>query len=337
MNIAGHFEAQTLEALRGIPGLDVVVEPGGGADAVITHGGTKTHVQLALKTQVNTATAWQLVRHAEGAKLPLIVVAATTTQEARRILGKHGIGVVDAGGNAHINLAGLLVHVENPRPTTKTKAPTRLRGKAGVVAQALLLEPTRNWQVGELAERADVSVGLTHRVLARLDHEGVMTAEGVGPARVRRVGDPPALLDLFAEETDEKPARVLAYFLAQSPKTLITDLAAGLAKTDFGWALTGAAAASLLAPFVTAVPVVDVWVQAAAGRRELFDAAGADPVGDGANLVFWQAKADVALAFHQETNGIRIANIFRIYADLLADPRRGREQAQNFRQEVIGF
>jgi hypothetical protein len=32
-----------------------------------------------------------------------------------------------------------------------------------------------------------------------------------------------------------------------------------------------------------------------------------------------------------------VVNRFRLYVDLLDDPRRGREQADNLRREVIGF
>jgi hypothetical protein len=44
-----------------------------------------------------------------------------------------------------------------------------------------------------------------------------------------------------------------------------------------------------------------------------------------------------ALAFARKVDAIWVANDFRIYRDLLRDPRRGREQAERFREEVIGF
>jgi hypothetical protein len=60
-------------------------------------------------------------------------------------------------------------------------------------------------------------------------------------------------------------------------------------------------------------------------------------VTDGQNVVFLQAKDDAPLAFREKRNGLWLANRFRLYADLRRDPRRGREQADNLRREVIGF
>jgi type II secretory pathway component PulK len=103
------------------------------------------------------------------------------------------------------------------------------------------------------------------------------------------------------------------------------------------YALTGAAAGSLLAPFATALPVAEVWVTATAAREDLLSAAGADAVADGHNVVLLQAKDDTPLAFREQAGGLWVANRFRVYADLRWDRRRGREQSDHLRREVIGF
>jgi hypothetical protein len=41
--------------------------------------------------------------------------------------------------------------------------------------------------------------------------------------------------------------------------------------------------------------------------------------------------------FRERHDGSWLADIFRIYIDLRADPRRGREQADRLREEVIRF
>jgi len=107
---------------------------------------------------------------------------------------------------------------------------------------------------------------------------------------VRRVTNPTALLDLWAEENVERPTRTLGYLLAQTPTQLIDQLAGNLGRSSVEYALTGAAAASLLAPFVTAIPVVDVWVSAAAAPEDLYRGARADAVSDGQNIVFLQER-----------------------------------------------
>jgi hypothetical protein len=341
VNIAGQFEAEALRVLREIPGLAVVPEPTGrdtGVDALLHFADQRAPIAVEFKRQANAATAWQLVSYAEAnPSTPMLLVARETTAEAREILANHGIAVIDGLGNAHIELPGLLFHLEGRRRQRGAARPTRLSGKAGVAAQALLLQPDRTWTVQDLAERAEVAAGLAHRVLVRLEREGVITAEGAGPKRVRRLTNPTALLDLWAEEQVDRPARTFGYVLARTPQQLIKRLANGLGRAGIDYALTGAAGASAIAPFVTAIPVVDVWVTATATAEEFYDAVEADPMTEGQNVVFLQAKDNTPLAFRERMDGAWVANRFRLYADLRRDPRRGREQADHLRAEAIKF
>jgi hypothetical protein len=344
VNIAGRFEAEALRILREVPGLTVDAERGtatDGPDAVLRFAGNRAPMSVEVKRQVNAANAWQLVQRTEAnVNLSLLVIAGETTAEARATLEDHGIGVIDGLGNAHIELPGLLLHLEGrqrPKRSGVVSPPTRLQGKAGVVAQALLLNPKRTWQVREVAKEAAVSDALAHRVLTRLEHEGIVAVEGTGPSRIRRVTNATALLDLWAEETADRPTRTLAYALAQTPPQLIRELGGSLARSGIDHALTGAAAGSVIAPFITALPVVEIWVKATAAPEDLYAAAGADPVTDGQNVVFLQGKDDSPLAFCERVHDLWLANRFRLYVDLRRDPRRGGEQANHLRREVIQF
>lgn len=315
----------------------VPAEEDQGVDAVLEFAGSRTRVLFQVKSRASAATAWQVARYAEGRHgTPVLLVAGETTAEARDILRREGVGVADGLGYAHIELPGLLIHLDG-RQGHEQARPVRLSGKAGVAAQALLREPERDWQVQQVADRAGVSLGLAHRVLARLTAEGVVAAEGTGRYRVRRVISPGALLDLWAEESTYRPVRTNAYLLAQSPRQLAGQLGGGLGRAGIGYALTGAAGASLVAPFITAVPVAEVWVAASAAPEQLYTAAGAEPVADGHNVAFLQVRDDTPLAFREEAAGLWVASRFRLFADLRESPRRGREQADNLRREVIGF
>jgi DNA-binding transcriptional regulator YhcF (GntR family) len=344
VNLEGPFEAEALRVLRQIPGLTVIGLEGRAdrrIDAVLRFAGNRAPIAVEFKQRANPATAWQLVQFRRTRPdMRLLLVAGETTAEARTILEDHGIAVIDGLGNAHIELPGLLFHLEGrrrPQRPAGAISPTRLKGKAGVVAQALLLHPERAWHVQDLAKAAQVSRALAHRVLARLEREGIVAAEGTGPNRVRRVTNRTAVLDLWAEEYVERPVRTPAHLLAQTPQELINKLGANLSRRGIDYALTGAAAASLVAPFITSLPVVDVWVEAAAAPEVLYDGAQADPVTTGQNVVFLQAKDNTPLAFREEAKGLWLVNRFRLYGDLRTDPRRGREQADHLRREVIGF
>lgn len=336
------LDAHVLRILRDVPGLTVAAEPGGTdrrTDAILQFGDQREPVAIEFKSRANAATARQLVEQAKALDLPLLLVSGETTEEARAILEQHGIGVVDGLGNAHIELPGLLIHLEGRKQTRTTgqAGPARLRGKAGLAAQALLVHGDKEWRVGDLAKETGISVGLAHRVLARLEDEGIVMSEGAGPRQVRRAENPAALLDLWAEEQDERPLRTPGYLLARAPRELIRRLGNNLDHAEIDYALTGAAGASLVAPFVTAVPVVELWVAPTAPPGELHAGAGTQTVGDGHNVIFLQARNDDTLAYRERADGVWVANRFRLYADLRRDPRRGREQAEHLRNEVIGF
>lgn len=344
VNIEGPFEADALRILREVPGLTVVSgvpHEDRRVDAILRFAGTHVEVAVEIKSRANAATAWQLVQISEARPdIPLLLVAQETTAEARRILDDHGIGIIDGLGNAHIELPGLVFHLEGKRRSERAaadKPPTRLRGKAGVAAEALLLNTARAWQVRDLADAAAVSAGLAHRVLDRLEGEGILKVEGKGPNRVRRVTNSAALLDLWAEECVEQPTRTFGHYLAQTPQQLIKELCTNLRVAEIEYALTGAAAASILAPFVTAIPVVEVWVRETMDPGELGRETSTDPVATGHNVVFLQTKYDTPLAFREKVKELWVTNRFRLYSDLRRDPRRGREQADHLRREVIGF
>lgn len=348
VKIETSFEHDVREILRSVPGVEAFVTSpqvdDGGTDAVIHAAGVAHPVAMQVKRYINAATAHQLITTASQlpADAGFVVVAESTTAEARRLLEDHGIGLIDGLGNVHVALPGLLLHLEarrdgpaqEPHPTP----PVRLAGKAGVVTQALLLEPARRWTVRELAERAEVSAGLAHRVLTRLEQEGIVAAEGAGPHRRRLIQDPAALLDLWAEEaSDRRVQRFRAFRLSRDPNNLAEATSNTLTAGKVDHAVTGPAAARKLTPFVTAVPVTEIWVTQ---RFELADAAGlagAEPVETGHNLILAHAEGDGPLAFHAEYDGVSVVNPFRLYLDLRRDPRRGREQAERLRQEVIGF
>jgi hypothetical protein len=338
VKLEGSFGAETLRILRQVPGLTVTAEARTGerrADALVEYAGGQARLAVEIRKRANAATAWQLV-HETGQGAPVLLIAEETTAGARAILEDHGIAVIDGLGNAHIELPGLLFHLEGRRPRQHAR-PARLTGKAGVIAQALLLGPRRDWRVQDLAREADVAIGLAHRVLTRLEAVGVVAIQGTGRNRVRRVANPTALLDLWTEETADRPTRTLAYLLAQTPLQLIRELGGKLKHAGIDHALTGTAVGSLMAPFVTAVPVVEVWVAAGAAPEEVYAAVGADPVVDGQNVVFLQGKDDTPLVFREQVDDLWVVNRFRLYADLRRDPRRGREQADYLRREVIGF
>lgn len=339
VNIGPGLEASVIQILRAIPELTVTVtqERSPRSDAVVRYAGMETPVAIECKTRLSSAAAHLVVYQARQMDMPLVVVAAETTGKAREILAEEGIGLVDGIGNVRLDLPGLVMRITGLERVGRSAVPTRLSGKSGLVAQAMLLDVERSWHVADLGERCGVSAGLVHRVLRRLESESVVEAHGAGPAKTRRLANPTALLDLWAEEHRDRPSRRPAFLLAQTTDQLVRSLSSGLETAGVDYALTGAAAVALIAPFVTNVAIAEIWLGSTADAGEVCAGLGATPVESGPNVVFLQERDDGPLAFRTCADGVWTANVFRLYVDVRRDPRRGTEQSDHLRREVIGF
>jgi len=339
INIGEGFSRDVARILRETLGVEVAFgQHDTGHDIVVRNGDAAISMVVEFKSRVNAAAARQAV-HATGllGGTPLLVVAGETTADAREILRANDVAYVDGLGNADISLPGLVYRLVGRKPAPSNKPPTRMSGKAGRIAQTLLLHPDRRWHITELVEQTSVSQGFVHRVLARLSEEGILTSAGEGPTKTRSVVDPGALLDLWVEEQHDRVHRTLAYQLTQDPAQLRNDLVAALDRSRIDYAVTGASAASLVAPFVTAIPTTQVWVSASIDPKDLLAGTHAEKVKSGHNVAFLQAGDDDPLLDRQQIDGTWIVNDFRLYLDLRRDPRRGAEQAERLRQERIGF
>jgi len=342
--------AWAVTLLRALPGAPVVGEalPGSRDDGSLRFSDAGLVLRVEQKAHVDPVIAHSIEGRNAGRPEPLLVVARTTTSVAREILESHGIGYVDAAGNAAIDLPGLHVRTGSLvrsgsftasaviAPAKSQPVSPRLAGKAGLIAQALILEPERAWTLDAMAKRAGVSTALAHRVFTRLERATVLAADGRGPRKTRRVASPGALLDLWAEEAVEpKERRTPAYALLRGDGTRA--VSQRLAERDLLHAVTGVAAAVRRVAFLTSVVVTEVRVTAARTPAEIADAADARLVEEGANLVFVQGPDDAELRFRREVEGVWLAAETRVYLDALRDPRRGAEQAREYRNQVFGF
>lgn len=344
----GEVTREVQRILRDVPGVQVLVEstlPDSRRPDLVIRAGDVTHVvEIKTQRQTNAASAHQLAEYARQlpGEVHLLLIAQSTTEEARRILEGEGVAVIDGLGNIRVKLPGMFLWTEGRKPPKAAgpagQPPARLTGRAGVAAQALLADPGRKWRVNDLAAEAQISSALAHRVLTRLERENLVAAEGAGPHRVRHITNPAALLDLWAEEMrDRRVKEIRAFRLARNPRDQVGAVDKALNNAQIDHAVTGAAAAAQLAPFITAIPVTHVWVTETIPLEVAVNAVGAEQVTEGHNLLLRQVVGDEALAFRKRVDDIWLANPFRIFLDLHRDPRRGREQADRLREEVIGF
>lgn len=215
----------------------------------------------------------------------------------------------------------------------------RLSGASGGIALALLSDHTREWKVTDLALEGRASLGAAQNTVVWLESEGLLERSGRGPATRRRVVDPPALLDLYARDA-VADRRVIArgFLLNNGARETMLTASRRLTEEAQGvqaW-FTGVGGAQLIAPHVTSVRVFEAWVTSPHRADHVLSRMGAMPVDEGENLVVMRGHRGV-LVGAECRDGVRRASAFRIYADALADPVRGEEQAEYLRETVIGF
>ena len=347
VTIGGAFEAWARDAIDSVPGVGVRVAP----DTVLEIDGREHPIWIEVKRAVDAGSARLIAEQFRHERRPGIVVAQSMTESAREYLGSVGIGYIDARGNAHVRVPGILIHIAVPLDAQKregAEVPARLSGKAGLVAQVLLLEDRgRHWQIGELAEATrgsntpsgeGVSVGLVHKVLTRLENAGLVVSIRAGPHRRRMLANAAALLDLLAEEDRERHVRRIPAYV-YSP---ISGPIAGMCSKRLGaaaviHAVTGVAAASLAVSALTATPVTEIRITRDADPEAAMSALSARQVEQGANCVLVQAPTDTELVLRRQARETWLAAPTRIYLDAIHDPRRGEEQAAAYRREALSL
>jgi hypothetical protein len=340
VKIEGPLEPWALGVLRAQPGFDAEWQP----DGQVIIDGRQRPVMIEVKRRVDTAQAHAVASMARRTprRHDFLLIADEISARAREFLEGNDVAFIDGKGNASIRLPGVFVRTGSAATDTekqrRSSNPARLAGKAGLVAQALLLDPKRHWKVEDLAASAGVSVGLAHRILARLEDVGLVASTGSGPTKERRLAERGALLDLWAEEDREVHRTDTPGFTLARPGTRPAVIVSErLDRDGVAHAVTGSAAASMVAPVVTSTPVTEIRVTAALPPEAALAAAGCRRAAEGYNVVIIQTPDDLALRFRQRVDGVWMATNPRLYLDLLHDPRRGREQAVEFRQRILGF
>ncbi len=275
----------------------------------------------------------------------LLVVARRFSTGALDLLLEHDANWVDETGRARIEgPTGLLVIRDAERKVDETRA-VRFRWSSSSIdiAELLLTQPSEKINAVEIAERLGWSHAQTTSVLRRFDKEGwtAKLGAGRGPTGVRRLAAAASLLDAWAAHVGGgEHERVLTHRVLRDPMTFLRDELAPVLTDSMPWAASGWAGLEVAAPFVTAVPVLQIYVPreaSADGRlRTAMQAVGLREVDEGARVEFWTAAA-TALSLSSTTAGVPVVSAPRLYADLRALGGRGEEAAQHVREELVGF
>lgn len=274
---------------------------------------------------------------AKGRRRPDVAVARRLSPGAREALSEAGIGWVDETGAAEIAVGSIVVS-RTGRPPKPAEIPKRWTAAVLAVAEALLCD-TRATVTATVAATG-LSAGSCTQALRFLTDRGLLEAKARrGRFSSRQVADPERLLEAYASEA-ERARTSISLEVGVTWRDLVAGLVEAGRKWDrakLPWAATGAAAASVIAPYLTAVAAVEVYVDA--GSMALLEAAAAAvdlrPI-EGGRLTLRPFPTVAVRELASELDGLRVAPWPRVYVDLRQYGVRGEEAAEHLRDIVRG-
>jgi hypothetical protein len=200
---------------------------------------------------------------------------------------------------------------------------------------------TRVPRASSIAELSGYSYPQVAKILSAFDDQGYTRKAGAerGPSAVREFTDPGRLLSdwagYYARASTEAPAAEFHVPWRSAEQSL--DVVRRMLPVR--WSISGAAGADRVAPHLTQVTEVLVYVDElgfATARRTLLDADDVTEVESGGRIRLCSADAHV-LALSTAVADVLVAPAARIYGDLLRARGRSAEAADHLRETVLGF
>lgn len=286
----------------------------------------------------------QVAAALHGQPQPDILAAPSMSPGARKAASDAGVGWVDESGAADIYYrnpsAGTTIMIET-RGTPPIPLDTRLGWRPATLAvcEALLAgaaDPT----VSSVTQAVGISTGSATVALKFLEKEGhLVSAVARGPESARQIVDRDVLLDAYAVAVERlrSPISLRVGILWRHPVADAIDFGQIMARHNIPWAATGALAATQLAPVLTEVAPLELYVpgRTPSDLGRVAHAAGLRAI-DGGRLLLrpFPTPAGAKLS-KEDVHGFRSMLWPRVYADLRTTGVRGEDAAQHLREEMM--
>ena len=274
---------------------------------------------------------------AEKRSLPDIVVARRMSPGAREMLSRMGIGWLDESGAAEIILPHMVVS-RTGQPEVVEKPAARWTGAVFAVTEALLCGTKAT--VSETQQATGLSSGSCTAALRVLVEFGLLKTQAArGKESARQLVEPDKLLEAYASAASRaKPKASLRVGVTWQ------DAVAGLSQvgrlwehSGVSWAATGAAASLVLAPLLTNVNAIEVYVDAAtpAALAAVATKAKLRPI-EGGRLRLLPYPTVTTRRLATRIGDLQVAPWPRVFADLRTAGVRGEEAAEHLRTVIHG-
>jgi hypothetical protein len=268
---------------------------------------------------------------------PQIVVARELAPGARQLLSDEHIGWVDETGAAEIAMPTLVVSRSG---RSKPPTPRSNRWTPSVMATAEALLCGTRATVDEAAKATGLSVGSCTRALRLLTDGGLLEADGArGRMSARRIVDQRELLNAYVGAVQATPPgeSITVGVLWRDVIDDLERMGRRWSHAGIEWAVSGLAAAGLLAPLLSTISTAEVYIEAASAPGLVNAARTADvEVIEGGRLTLRPMPTRTTYTLASVIDDVRVAPWPRVYVDLLRAGVRGEEAAEHLLEVVNG-
>ena len=247
---------------------------------------------------------------------------------------EENVSYLDSAGNCWIAAPGLFVFIAgHPNRPKVRKAIDPFSRKSSRIVRTLLTHPGKGWQVQQLAQQADVSLGLVSKVKTALLEEAYLKERD----RLFFVCDAVKLLQAWSVEYRPQVKR-LQLFAVPRPLEIENRLAEWCETNNVNYALTQLAAAWRYSPLVRydkSVVYIDSQLETDNTLKSLLEHIDAREVETGANCTLWLTDDSAVFTDAKEFDGVKVVSPLQLYLDLMALSGRGKDAAQElFEREL---
>jgi hypothetical protein len=318
----------------------LAVLPRGARARITEHEGSDTCVQVAEQSLRLRwlAAGWprQVAEALRQHPRPDVVVASRLSPGSRALAAREGVGWVDESGAAQISSGMLLIRVDGD-PDLPANERASWRPATLAVCEALLGGCLAT--VSAVVAQTGLSMSTAATALKFLEGEGLLASTAArGPASRRMTIDRVALADAYADSAARlRPqACVRIGVLWRHPLAGVAEAGRAWQEEGLAWAVTSALSAAVLAPALTEVTPMEVYVSART-RAELRWAAGLAGLQEmeGGRLLLRPFPTTASAAMTTEISpGLQSVPWPRAFADLRAAGVRGEDAAEHLRAEM---
>jgi hypothetical protein len=259
-----------------------------------------------------------------------IVITPFISKRSAEICKQAGIGYIDLSGNCWISFDTIFLSRENMpnRYPTETSLSSLYAPKTERVLRVLLTFPFKNWKTTDLAEEADISLGMITHIRRRLEEEEWAEKQEVGFI----LSQPESLLEDWASQYDFELNKQYNFYTMKPLSEIETQIHEICTGANINEAVTGFSAANRLAPMVKGQKST---IYISQDISEVAEQAGLKSVDTGENITLIQPYDAGVLWDKRSVQGVLIATPVQIYLDLKQMRGRGDEAADFLFQEVI--